>query len=306
MRKGMPDADTSKSFGGSDVSYVSGYSLNSYGYQKKYGYRTLMQHLINSRLSNDTCEDLWRAPVYPHHAMKQGVTKLATFPDNLGYGDPLGLVTYATTSRIETGLTDDGAGVIVDLGDEFLTNSVMDIDTIQRHKPPGHYNSSTGIGYGLEDAKDLLDDEGRYGAQKAILLMTDGQSNQYPSGFDSNDLPSDWNWNEITDFDGDGTADLIIDNNYTSGGNGDGNWRAALHSFVRAKEAFDAGYIIHAISLSDGADTTLMSAIAEMSGGEYVHIPSGTSNEEIEADLEAAFAVLAGQVPPARLLHNED
>ena len=306
MRQGMPDADTSKNLWGNYVSYVKGNSLSSYGYTKKYGYRTLMQYLISSRLSNDRSEDLWRAPIYPHHAMKQGVTKLATFLDNLGYGDQLGLVTYATTSRIETGLWDDGVDVIIDLGDEFLTESVMDIDTIQRHKQPGHYNSSTGIGYGLEDAKELLDNEGRYGAQKAVLLMTDGQSNQYPSGFGSDDLPSDWDWNDITDFDGDGTADVVIDNNYTSGGNGDGNWRAALHSFVRAKEAFDAGYIIHAISLSDGADTTLMSAIAQMSGGEYVHIPSGTSNEEIEADLEAAFAVLAGQVPPARLLHNED
>ena len=58
--------------------------------------------------------------------------------------------------------------------------------------------------------------------------------------------------------------------------------------------------------MGDGADTTLMSAIAQMSGGEYVHIPSGASNEQMEADLEAAFAVLAGQVPPARLLLDDE
>ncbi|MFY9253741.1 MAG: vWA domain-containing protein [Fuerstiella sp.] len=306
MRKGKPSESESKSLWEGYINYVKGNSLSSFGYQKKYGYRTLMHYLTVSRLSNRDSEDLWRAPIYPHHAMKEGVTKLATFLDNLGYGDQLGLVTYATNSRIETGLWDDGADETVDLAGKHLTTDVMKINTIQRHKQPGHYNSSTGIGYGLEDAKELLDDQGRYGAQKAVLLMTDGQSNQYPSGYSSSNLPSGWNWNEITDFDGDGTADVIIDSGYTSGGNSDGNWRAALHSFVRAKEAFDAGYVVHTISMGDGADTVLMSAIAQMSGGEYVHIPSGASNEEMEADLEAAFAVLAGQVPPARLLIDDE
>ena len=306
MRKGKPSESESKTLWEGYINYVKGNSLNSFGYKKKYGYRTLMHYLMVSRLSNSSSEDLWRAPIYPHHAMKEGVTKLSTFLDNLGYGDHLGLVTYATTSRIETGLWDDGADETVDLAGEHLTENVMAINTIQRHKQPGHYNSSTGIGYGLEDAKSLLDDQGRYGAQKAILLMTDGQSNQYPSGFGSGSLPPGWNWNEITDFNGDGTADVIIDSGYVSGGNSDGNWRAALHSFVRAKEAFDAGYIVHTISMGDGADTTLMSAIAQMSGGEYVHIPSGASNEQMEADLEAAFAVLAGQVPPARLLLDDE
>jgi len=303
--KGKPSESESEDRWKDYISYVKS-NLNSYGYKKKYGYRTLMHYLINSRKANDQSEDLWRAPIYPHYAMKQGVTKLATFLDNLGYGDHLGLVTYASTSRIETGLWDDGAEITIDLEGEHLTENVMDIDAIQRHKQAGHYNQATGIGYGLEDAKELLDDQGRYGAQKAVLLMTDGQSNQYPSGFGTSSLPADWDWDEITDFDGDGVADVVIDSSYTSGGNGDGNWRAALHSFVRAKEAFDAGYVVHTISMGDGADTVLMDAIARMSGGEYVHIPSGTSNEQMEADLEAAFAVLAGQVPPSRLIIGED
>ena len=302
---GKPSESESEDMWKDYIYYVKN-NLSSYGYQKDYGYRTLMHYLINQRKANDESEDLWRAPIYPHHGMKEGMTKLATFLNNLGYGDHLGLVTYATTSRIETGIDEDGADTHVDLGDEHLTSNVMDIDTIQRQKQAGHYNSSTGIGYGLEDARDLLDDQGRYGAQKAILLMTDGQSNQYPSGYGTGSLPSGWNWNEITDFDGDGTADVVIDSSYVSGGNGDGNWRAALHSFVRAKEAYDAGYTVHAISMGDGADTTLMNAIAQMSGGEYVHIASGTTNEQMEADLEAAFAVLAGQVPPARIIIEED
>ncbi|MEO2014748.1 MAG: vWA domain-containing protein [Fuerstiella sp.] len=303
--KGKPSQSESETLWHGYISYVKN-NLSSYGYQKDYGYRTLMQYLISQKKANYQSEDLWRAPIYPHHGMKEGVTMLATFLNNLGYGDHLGLVTYATTSRIETGLWEDGADVTVDLLGEHLTDNVMAIDTIQRHKQAGHYNSSTGIGYGLEDARDLLDDQGRYGAQKAILLMTDGQSNQYPSGYGTGSLPAGWIWNDITDFDGNGAADVIIDSSYVSGGNGDGNWRAALHSFVRAKEAFDAGYTIHTISMGDGADTTLMNAIAEMSGGEYVHIASGTSNAQMEIELEGAFAVMAGQVPPARLLVDSD
>ena len=304
--EGKPTESESEDMWKDYIDYVKN-NLSSYGYNKRYGYRTLMNYLISEKKYNSQSEDLWRAPVYPHQAMKTGMTMLATFLNNLGYGDHLGLVTYASTSRIETGIDDDGADTHIDLGDEHLTDSVMNIDTIQSQKQAGHYgNQATGIGYGLEDAKDLLDDQGRYGAIKAILLITDGQSNQYPSGWGTGSLPSGWNWNDITDWDNDGSADLVIDSSYVSGGNGDGNWRAALHSFVRAKEAFDAGYTIHTISAGDGADTVLMDAIARMSGGEYVHIASGTTNEQMETDLEAAFAILAGQVPPARLLIEED
>ncbi|MCP4505505.1 MAG: hypothetical protein GY826_03820, partial [Fuerstiella sp.] len=158
---GKPSQSESETLWHAYINYVKD-NLNSYGYQKDYGYRTLMQYLISQKKANNQSEDLWRAPIYPHHGMKEGVTMLATFLNNLGYGDHLGLVTYATTSRIETGLWDDGADVTVDLVGEHLTDNVMAIDTIQRHKQAGHYDSSTGIGYGLEDARDLLDDQGRY------------------------------------------------------------------------------------------------------------------------------------------------
>ena len=304
--KGKPSESESETLWKNYISHVKS-NYGSYGYNKRYGYRTLMEYLVSQRRYNNKSEDLWRAPVYPFHAMKTGVNMLSTFLDNLGYGDHLGLVTYASTSKIETGIDDDGADTHIDLGDEHLTEEVMDINTIHSQHQAGHYgHQATGIGYGLEDAKELLEDQGRYGAQKAILLITDGQSNQYPSGWGTSSLPSGWDWDEITDFDGDDEADVVINSSYVSGGNGDGNWRAALHSFVRAKEAYDAGFVVHTISAGDGADTVLMDAIAQMSGGEYVHIPSGSTNEEMEEDLEAAFAVLAGQVPPARLLIEDD
>ncbi|MEZ6062704.1 MAG: VWA domain-containing protein [Planctomycetaceae bacterium] len=304
LRKGKPSASTSESLWRDYIQFVMNDStLNSYGYRKKYCYRTLMHYLISERMENHNSEDLWRAPIYPHHALKEGMSLFTGFLDSLGYGDHVGLVTYATTSRVETGLWDDGADVTVDLGTEHLTDNYTGIDTIQTHKQPGHYNRSTGIGYGIDDAIDLIASQGRYGAQKAILLMTDGQSNQYPSGFDQNDLPSDWDWNEITDFDGDGVADFTIDSSY---GGWDSNWRAALYAFMKAKEAKDAGITVNTISVGAGADTVLMQAIADMTGGEYLNVPGGSTIAEMEADLEAAFAVLAGNVPPARLMNGAE
>ena len=304
LRKGKPSESESESMWKDYIEFVMNDStLNSYGYRKKYGYRTLMHYLISQQMQNHYSEDLWRAPIYPHHASKEGMTMFTTFLDNLGYGDHVGLVTYATTSRIETGLWDDGADATVDLGTEHLTDDYDGIDTIQRHKQPGHYDRSTGIGYGLEDATELIEDQGRYGAQKAILLMTDGQPNQYPSGFGTGSLPAGWDWDELTDFDGDGNADFEIDSNY---GSWDSNWRGALYAFMKAKEAKDAGIVVHTISVGSGADTELMEAIANMTGGHYVDVPGGSTIEDMEEDLEVAFAVLAGQVPPARLLVEED
>ncbi|MCH2203345.1 MAG: VWA domain-containing protein [Fuerstiella sp.] len=299
-RKGKPSKNSSETMWKDYIQFVKTDSaLNSYGYRKKYGYRTLMHYLISEHMMNHESEDLWRAPIYPHHAVKEGMSMFTEFLDNLGYGDNIGLITYATTSMRQTGLWDDGADVTVDLNGKHLTDDYDAIDTIQKHKQPGHYNRATGIGYGLEDALELIEEQGRYGAKKSILLMTDGQSNQYPSGFGEGDLPAGWNWNEITDFDGDGVADFEIDNSY---GGWDSNWRAALYAFMIAKQASDADIMVHTISVGSGADTDLMGAIASMTGGTHLWVPGGSTITEMEEDLQTAFAILAGQVPPARLV----
>jgi len=299
-RNGKPSESTSESRWKDYIDFVmTDSSLNTYGYRKKYGYRTLMHYLISERMMNHQSEDLWRAPIYPHHAVKEGMSMFTAFLDNLGYGDNIGLITYATTSRRQTGLWDDGADATVDLNGEHLTDEYDAIDSIQSHKQPGHYDRATGIGFGLEDAIELIEEQGRYGAQKSILLMTDGQSNQYPSGFDEDDLPGDWDWDALTDFDGDGTANFEIDSSY---GSWDSNWRAALHAFMIAEEAKDAAIVVHTISVGSGADTDLMGAIAQMTGGNHLHVPGGSTIAEMEEDLQTAFALLAGQVPPARLV----
>ena len=297
---GKPNESTSESMWKSYIEFVkSDGALQSNGYRKKYGYRTLMHYLISERMKNHESEDLWRAPIYPHHAVKEGMSLFTAFLDDLAYGDHLGLVTYATTSKRETGLWDDGVDVTVDLGGEHLTDDYAGIDTIQIHKQSGHYDRATGLGYGLEDGIELIAEQGRYGAQKSILLMTDGRPNQYPSGFGLDDLPAGWDWDELADFDGDGISDFEIDSNYSGE---DSKWRAALYAFAKAKEAMDADIVVHTISVGAGADTDLMEAIAAMTGGSHLLVPGGATIVEMEEDLLAAFSLLAGQVPPARLI----
>jgi hypothetical protein len=246
-----------------------------------------MVYLMESRVLNSQSEDLWRAPCYPFHGMKMGMQTFCEFMTDLSYGDNIGLVDYAVDARVETGLTDDGAGATVNLGTDLMSTRYTDIDTIQQHKQAGHYSSNTATGDGILKAVGLINSDGRYGAQKAILLMTDGIPNISPSGFT---LPSDWNWNALLDYDDNGTAD------YTTSD------PDAQYALYQAKLAADQDIVIHTLCLGAGADTALLKAIAKISGGYDIVVPAGTSTASQTLLLREAFGVLAGQVPPARLV----
>ena len=292
MRLGKPSIAVSKSLWLAYADYVrTSSNLNSQGYRYKYGYRTLCQYLMESRQSNSVSEDLWRVPHYPFHAMKMGMDEFCNFMTDLSYGDYIGLVDYAVDARVESGLTEDGADAIVNLGTNLLSTRYGDIDTIQMHKQAGHYSSNTATGAGIIAAVGLLNSHGRYGAQKAILLMTDGQPNISPSGFS---LPSSWNWNTLLDYDDNGTAD------YTTT---DADCQYALY---QAKLAADQDIVVHTLCIGAGADAALLRAIAKISGGYDIVVPGGTAIANQEALLREAFGVLAGQVPPARLVVTQE
>ena len=288
LRLGKPSVSTSKSRWLAYANYVrTNSNLNNQGYRFRYGYRTLMVYLMESRPSNSQSEDLWRAPCYPFHGMKMGMDTFCEFMTDLSYGDQIGLVNYAVEARVESGLTDDGADVTVELGTDLMSTRYQDINTIQLHKQAGHYSSNTATGDGILTAAGLLNSNGRYGAQKAILLMTDGVPNISPSNFS---LPSSWNWNELLDYDGNGYAD------YTT------NSRSAQYALYQAKLAADNDIVIHTLCVGSGADTNLLKAISKISGGYDIVVPAGTSVTAQESLLREAFGVLAGQVPPARLV----
>lgn len=288
--KGLPSASSSKTQWKAYIDYVrTNTYVNDAGYRKKYGYRTLMSYFLSTRRAWNQSEDLWRTPHQPFHAMKGGMTLFCEFLDGLEFGDHLGLVTYATTSRIQTGLDEADLDDSVDLGDTLITGDHMGIDMIQRHKQAAHYDGETNIGDGIKDAITLLDNHGRYGARPTILLMTDGLANQKPSGWS---LPSGWSWANVTDFDGDGTANFTTNDSYQQ------------YTFYQAKRAIDKGFTIHTLSVGAGADVNLMQAIATAGNGVSMVVPGGTSIEAMEAELLAAFSQIAANVPPPKLLRE--
>jgi hypothetical protein len=162
---------------------------------------------------------------------------------------------------------------------------------IQRHRQAGYYQATTGLGDGVKKAQEMLAAHGRYGARPTILVMTDGNANVSPSGFS---LPDDWNWDDLTDFDGDGTADYITDD------------RNKQYAFYHAREAINEGATVHTLSVGAGADGDLMNAIGHAGAGVYIDVPGGSSAEANEELLREAFRQIAARVPPPRLMIDRD
>ncbi len=290
--KGQATGSSHKSAWKNYISWVkSDSSVNNYGYRKKYGYRTLMGYLIEKRKKNNQSEDLWRAPIYPFHAMKEGVTLFTEFLGGLQFGDFIGLVTYDDSSRVESVLNDDGVNETVDLGNDLITNRYTDIDLIQRHKQASHYAPYTGMGYGIRDARELLQSHGRPGARPTMLVMTDGNANRSPSNWS---LPGSWNWDNVTDFDGDGSADYSTSS------------KDKQYAFWQAVEAANLGYTVHTMTVGKGADRNLMQAIAKACNGTWIDAPGGATIADMQAQLLVAFGKIAANVPPAKLLADPE
>jgi hypothetical protein len=242
---------------------------------------------MESREQNHYSEDLWRTQHYPFHAIKDGCTLFVEFLEDLQYGDEVGLVSYADTARTEEVLNEDGYSI--NLAADPITNDYSAIDAVQRHKQAGHYESNTGIGYGVKEARLLLQDHSRFGARRTMLLMTDGLANRYPSNWS---LPAGWSWAELTDYDGDGDAD------YTTSD------KAKQYAFWEVKQAVDAGITIHTLAVGAGADHEFMEAVAFTSGGKSISVPGGTTIAEMQTELLDAFAEIAAKVPAAKLTYE--
>lgn len=281
--------------GGSWDSYVdfvqTNDGLEDYGYNDKYGGMTFVCYLLRSRPSFSDTNVLWKTRHYPFHAIKEGHEILCNFLDDLGFDDHLGMVSYDTSHRVETTLSGTGFPS-VNISSKPITNDYTAINNLMHYKQAAHYSNSTNMGGGLKEAITLLDTHKREGSRPAIVLMTDGNANTWDSGENSS-LPAGWNWNTITDYDGNGAADYTTSNDY------------ARNVLKYVKQAADKGYSVHAISVGADADRNLMRAIAFVGGGYWIDVPGGLSASDMEEDLKDAFAKIAAAVPPARLVSGE-
>ncbi len=289
--KNKPSDSTSDALWNGYIKFVK---KKSGSYKKKYGYRTLMDYLQESRYSASSSEDLWRTPHYPFHAVKEGASLFLGFLTDLDFGDEVGLVSYGKWAVKEW--THYDGEVDIDITANPITSDYATIDAIQRRHQAGHYSGWTGMGDGILNARELLvgdandpNDDGysRYGARPTMIIMTDGQTNQGPSGWS---LPGDFDWAEWTDYDGDGIADYSTS-----------NWKKQ-YSFWEATEAIKRGITLHTMAVGAGADRDLMEAIAFAGSGIFISVPGGSTVAEMESQLLDAFRNIASQVPPAKLV----
>ena len=276
---------------------------NGYDLRYQYGYQTLVMYLLVNRRENDESEDLWRVSAYPFKAVKVGMGLFSEFLEELSFGDYLGLVTYGTTSQVETGLDQSGVETAVDLGNTHLTRDYAAINTIQQHKQAAHYSGATNIGDGMSDARNLLEEQGIMRHRPTILLMTDGAVNR-PSSVPGYAKQYSFNWDKLTDWDGDGSADYTNADVYAH--NAEGYYPDQKKWVLyQAKMAADDGVTIHTISVGQGADQDLMRAVANIAGGEWLHV-EGQTTEDLQFELNQTFRVMGGLVPPATLVANEE
>jgi Flp pilus assembly protein TadG len=283
--KSRPNTSTSQALWYGYINYVKNLSGP---YKKRYGYRTLLNYLMEDREQNHASEDLWRTRHYPFHSIKEGCTLFLDFLNELQYGDEVGLVSYADNARVEKTLFEDGYSI--DLSADPVSHDYGLLNAIQRHRQAGHYEANTGMGYGIKEARQLLQNHSRFGARRTMLLMTDGLANKYPSGWG---LPAGWKWADLTDFDGDGDSEYSTTD------------KSKQYAFWEAKQAIDAGITIHTLSVGAGADRDLMQAIAFAAGGLWIDVPGGTTVDEMQSQMLSAFSNIAAKVPAARLIYDE-
>lgn len=261
-------------------------TVKSAGYRRQYGGLNFVQYLLTQKAMFSQTPVLWKTPHYPFHAMKQGMTLFTELLNEMEKSDELGFATYDETSRVEKFLDFDGYNI--DISSNPITNDYSVINTIQMHRQAGHYDQYTAMGAGILEGRTLLANHARYGAKPTLLIMTDGLANRSPSGWN---LPGDWSWAALTDYDGDGVA------NYTTT---DAHKR---YAFYQAREAINAGFTVHTLTVGAGADRDLMKAIAYAGKGVWVDVPGGASVLEMETQMKEAFAQIAAKLPPPKLIN---
>ena len=266
----------------------SDYDVKSAGLLYTYGGPTFANYLLENKLAYSQTPALWKTPEYPFHAMKNGVTLLLDFLNTLDFGDEVGIISYGSYARWETTLDYDGYSI--DIGSDPITSDYTDLDLIQRHRQAAHYSNTTAMGDGILKARELLQEYSRYGSRPTVLVITDGNANVVPSGWS---LPADWDWDELTDYDGDGHADYVT---YDT---------KKQYAFYEAVEGMDLGYTFHTMTVGASADRSLMKAISFAGEGVWIDVPGGSTVEAMQEQMLDAFSEIAGRVPPPTLVYDE-
>ena len=164
------------------VSYASSNATMMYAtdsnFRYRYGIKTVMNYLLERQASHSLCSDLADAPEMPLHSVKSAVQTMVDKLVELDTQDQLSLEVFATTGRHEVDLI--GPSDEISALDAFQSVA----DTL-RARQAGHYDSTTCIGCGVDEAiAELTSLRARPMSAKVIVLLTDGKPNIAPDGGD--------------------------------------------------------------------------------------------------------------------------
>ena len=227
------------------INYVQDDSyVNSAGYRCKYGYLTWVNYLLAKQCGASDTPGLWKVCEQPVTALKDAVDVFLSY-----------LQSNSTDDRVSFSLytySDDTAKL-----ESPLTKVYSAISTLVRQRQAGHYVGGTNISAGMTKARVDLQTNGRPGALKMMVLMTDGVVNM-PTG------------NTTTD-----KAKVIQE----------------------AQLCATAKIPIVTISVGAYADTALMQQVANITGGAAFIVPGGQPIAEVEEQLKEVFAQVAADRP---------
>lgn len=141
-------------------------------FRYRYGVKTFVNYLLETRVSHDMTPELAETPHQPMQAVKEAVGFLTQTIDEMNTDDQLSLEIYGTTAVHEVDLTQD----------EY------EISERLAAMQAGHYDSWTNMGGGIERAiEELTSERARPSARKVIFLLTDGWANVTAGGATGNE-----------------------------------------------------------------------------------------------------------------------
>jgi len=143
--------------------------IKNAGYQKKYGYLTLINYWLELYPSAADNPNLWKTREQPIGALKDSVSVFLEYMTNSQTDDRLGLAIYDAA---------DGNAKL----EKQLTTDFASVDAISKQRQASHYHDYTNIGAGLWKALAELQETPKGGharpnSFRLVVLMTDGKCN---------------------------------------------------------------------------------------------------------------------------------
>jgi hypothetical protein len=138
--------------------------INNAGYRWKFGCMTLINYWLEYQSSYSENPDLWKCRVEPIDTVKQASGVFFDFIQQVKTNDRVAFVLYTSSN---------GAAIT----ESHLTEDFASVKNVITHRQAGHYTGGTNIGDGVKYALNELTTNGRQGAFKMIVLMTDGNAN---------------------------------------------------------------------------------------------------------------------------------